>query len=139
MKSSRFLPSFRNAVLVVSLAGLLSAQSPSPAGESTVTLDVGFGIRAVPPSRVTVPAGEQLRIVAPDLGGEFTCIWTKNGRALPARSERVLILPRVSPNDTGTYACLFSTPTTMPAPSPPEPSPRNSSCAPSAPPSPSSA
>ncbi len=87
------------------------------AGETAVTLDVGFGIRAVQPSRLTVPVGEVLRITAPDMGTGVTYIWTKNGRALAGTSGPVLTLGPVLSDDAATYACLFSTPTTLPAPS----------------------
>lgn len=103
------------------LSGALVVAQPSTrptptasAGETTLQLDVGFGVRAVPASRVTVPAGEALRLVAPDVGGGFTYIWTKNGQAIPGASERTLMLPQVGATDAGTYACLFSTPSTLP-------------------------
>lgn len=90
------------------------ADLPAASGETSLTLDVGFGIRAVLPSRVTVPNGERLRITAPDMGSGFTYIWTKNGRAIAGTSGRVLVLENVASSDAGTYACLFSTPTTLP-------------------------
>jgi hypothetical protein len=86
-------------------------------GETTVQLDVGFGIRAVPPSRVTVPAGETLRVTAPVLGQSTNYIWTKNGRAIAGTSGNVLVLDHVISSDSGTYQCLFSTPATLPQPS----------------------
>lgn len=86
--------------------------------ETTVTLDLGFGIRPVSPSRVTVPVGEKLRIVAPDMGAGVNYIWTKNGRAiLGAADTFVLTLNYVVSDDAGAYACSFSTPTTLPRPS----------------------
>lgn len=91
------------------------ADVPAVSGETSLTLDVGFGIRAVLPSRVTVPNGERLRITAPDMGAGITYIWTKNGRAIAGASSRVLVLENVASGDAGTYACLFSTPTTLPA------------------------
>lgn len=93
------------------------AQSVAPAGETSLMLDVGFGIRAVPPSRVTVPAGEYLRVVAPDRGPGFDYIWTKNGQAIAGKSGNTLVIPHVTSGDAGTYQCYFSTPTTLPAPS----------------------
>jgi hypothetical protein len=84
------------------------------AGETSLTLDLGFGIRAVPPSRVTVPVGESLRVTAPDLGEGIQYIWTKDGRALPGATGRQLALAHVTSGDAGTYACLFSTPATLP-------------------------
>ncbi|MES2696541.1 MAG: immunoglobulin domain-containing protein [Verrucomicrobiota bacterium] len=86
--------------------------------ETTITLDVGFGIRFVPPARVSVPNGEKLRIVAPEAGGGVNYIWTKNGRAIAgAADSHILVIPLVVSDDAGTYACLFSTPTTLPQPS----------------------
>lgn len=90
------------------------AAETATAGETALTLDVGFGIRAVLPSRVTVPVGETVRVTAPNLGAGITYIWTKNGRAIEGTSGNVLVLPYVVSNDAGTYACLFSTPTTLP-------------------------
>lgn len=86
--------------------------------ETTVTLDLGFGIRPVLPSRVTVPVGEKLRIVAADMGAGVNYIWTKNGRAiLGAPDSYILTLDYVVSDDAGAYACSFSTPTTLPRPS----------------------
>lgn len=88
---------------------------PPPQNETTLTLDVGFGIRPVPPARATVPAGDKLRLVAPRLGENLNYIWTKNGRAIAgAPDSNILILGYVTTDDVGTYACLFSTPTTLP-------------------------
>lgn len=106
-------------------AGFVAAQSdPAPAaasaaaaGETTIQLDVGFGIRAVPPARVTVPVGESLRLVAPEAGDGYSYLWTRNGRAIPGASARTLVLPYVVSTDAGTYACQVSTPTTLPLPS----------------------
>ena len=94
-------------------------QAPVSTGETSLTLDVGFGIRAVQPSRVTVPNGELLRVTAPDMGAGITYIWTKNGRALAGASGRTLVINHVTSDDAGTYACLFSTPTTLPQSSQP--------------------
>lgn len=91
------------------------ADLPAASGETSVTLDVGFGIRPVLPSRVTVPVGERLRITAPRMGEGINYIWTKNGRAIAGSADsNVLLLDSVSSADAGTYACLFSTPTTLP-------------------------
>ncbi|WP_414663772.1 immunoglobulin domain-containing family protein [Horticoccus sp. 23ND18S-11] len=97
--------------------GVMATTANSQRGETSVTLDVGFGIRAVPASRVTVPSGEALRVTAPKLGDGISYLWTKNGRALPGASSNVLTIPHVVADDAGTYACLFSTPTTLPQPS----------------------
>ena len=94
-----------------------TTELPVATGETSITLDIGFGIRAVPPSRVTVPSGEALRITAPNMGDSINYIWTKNGRAIPDTTGRVLVLGRVDSSDAGTYQCLFSTPTTLPQPS----------------------
>jgi hypothetical protein len=91
-----------------------TAALPETRGETTVTLDIGFGVRFVAPSRVTVPVAEKLRITAPDLGNDITYIWTKNGRAIAGATRNVLTIDSVGSDDAGVYACLFSTPTTLP-------------------------
>jgi hypothetical protein len=91
-----------------------AVELPAASGETSLALDVGFGIRPVLPSRVTVPNGERLRVTAPDLGDNITYIWTKNGRAIGGASGRVLTIDSVNSSDAGTYVCLFSTPATMP-------------------------
>lgn len=102
------------------LAGIHSsslAQTSTTSGETSITLDVGFGIRAVAPSRVTVPAGERLRIIAPAAGEGFTYIWTKNNRAIAGQTNRVFEISAVTAADAGTYGCLLGSPTSLPAPS----------------------
>jgi hypothetical protein len=104
-------------------AALVLAQTTPPApasasiGETAIRLDIGFGIRAVPPSRVSVPSGETLRIIAPTQLEGTTYIWTKNGRAIPDTSGNVLLINHVVSSDAGTYQCTFSTATTLPLPS----------------------
>ncbi len=49
------------------------------------------------------------------MGDGTTYSWTKNGRALPGTFSNILTLTGVNSSDAGTYACLFSTPTTLPA------------------------
>jgi hypothetical protein len=120
MKSSRSLFVILPFTAAFALAQTAIAQTPSTTatrGETSLRLDVGFGIRAVLPSRVTVPTGETLRVTAPDMGAGFTYIWTKNGRALPGNNENVLVINHVVAEDAGTYLCQFSTPTTLSQPS----------------------
>jgi hypothetical protein len=120
MKTSRSLFVILPFAAAFALAQTAIAQTPFTAvtrGETSVRLDVGFGIRAVPPSRVTVPVGETLRITASAMGAGITYIWTRNGRALPGAGENVLIIDHVVSGDAGVYQCLFSTPTTLPQPS----------------------
>lgn len=117
MKLSRSLFVILPFTAALALCQTASGQAPSntPArGETFLRLDVGFGIRALPPSRVTVPVGDTLRIAAPDLGPGITYIWTKNGRAVPGASENVLTIDHVVSSDAAVYQCLFSTPTTLP-------------------------
>lgn len=113
------------AVQPTSTATPNPVSGPTPAAadattqnETTVTLDLGFGTRPVLPSRVTVPLGEKLRIVAPDMGAGVNYIWTKNGRAIPGAADSyILTINHVISDDAGVYACSFSTPTTLPRPS----------------------
>ena len=120
MKTSRSLFVILPFAAGFALAQTAIAQTQSSTaarGETSLRLDVGFGIRAVLPSRVTVPVGETLRVTAPDMGAGVTYIWTKNGRALSGAGENVFIIDHVISSDAGTYQCLFSTPTTLPQPS----------------------
>lgn len=109
-------------LLPLSVGFVLAQSGPAPVtvaapGETTIQLDAGFGIRAVPPARVTVPVGDTLRLVAPEAGAGYSYLWTRNGRAIPGASARTLVLPYVGSTDAGTYACELSTPTTLPLPS----------------------
>jgi hypothetical protein len=59
-------------------------------------------------SRVTVPAGELLRVTAPDAGPGGRYQWRKNGLAMPLGNERVLTL-QVKPADAAVYHCELTT------------------------------
>lgn len=78
-----------------------SLPASGPAGETALTLDVQNGIRAVQPSRVTVPVGEYLKIQALAMGS--TVAWQRNGQPLTVTSNP-LILPSVTSDDTGIYS-----------------------------------
>lgn len=107
----------RTAALVALFIPALAAQSALPPGETTLTLDIGSGIRAVAPSRVTVPAGERVRLVGPEAREGFGYVWTRNGRALPGATDRILTIAAASAADAGSYACLHTSPTALPLPS----------------------
>ena len=92
--------------------GFAQVNSVPAAGETSLTLDVGFGIRAVAASRVTVPAGESLRVTAPRGGDDVRYLWTKNGRALAGATTNVLTINPVAAGDSGTYLCAYATDTT---------------------------
>lgn len=95
-----------------------TTEQPSRTGETSINLDVGFGIRAVSPSRVTVPVGEKVRLVAAQLApadGQY--IWTRNGQAIAGANASVLVLDHVTSNDAGIYAWMYATPTSLPRPS----------------------
>ncbi|MBM3851838.1 MAG: immunoglobulin domain-containing protein [Verrucomicrobia bacterium] len=100
------------------LGALTLAATPAPiVAETTISIDIGFGIRYVPPARVTVPAGERLRLLAPAVGETSNYIWTKNGRAIAGASEALFVLESVSPDDAGEYSVLLAAPTGFPRPS----------------------
>jgi len=100
------------------LGALTLAATPLPAlAETTISIDIGFGIRFVPPARVTVPAGERLRLLAPTVGETSTYIWTRNGRAIAGASESLFVIESVAPDDAGEYSCLLAAPTGVPRPS----------------------
>ncbi len=117
MNTLRLPPGLAWVTSATLLTPSLFAQVLGFTGETSVTLDVGFGIRAVLPSRVTVPVGERLRLIAPTIGDGLTLVWTKNGRTVPGASTGTLILPAVTPGDAGTYACTFSSATNPSLPS----------------------
>src|SRR5262245_37017745 len=118
MNLSRFVFVMLPVAAALALAQPAAAQTqfePSARGETTLRLDVGFGFRAVLPSRVTVPTGETLRVIAPTLGDNVTYSWTKNGRVISGATASALVIDYVVSNDAGTYQCQFSaTPTAQP-------------------------
>lgn len=92
---------------VLTPAGTVAALQST--GETAVTLEIGHGIRHVPPSRVTVPVGEMLRIKGPDSGGK-PYQWLKNGAPLAGATTNPLILPFVTSGDAGTYSVFSADP-----------------------------
>jgi hypothetical protein len=79
----------------------------SARAETTLFLDIGFGIRWVPDSRVSVPSGEGLTVVAPDFG---PVQWFKNGAAIAGATERTLLIPAVVSGDSGSYHATYTAP-----------------------------
>ena len=79
-------------------------------GETALTLDVGSAIRAVPPSRITVPVGETLLITAPGFANR-SVQWLKDGRPLPGATGLLLALHGVRSSDAGIYQLVTSEPT----------------------------
>ncbi|MBL9200882.1 MAG: hypothetical protein JNL39_10270 [Opitutaceae bacterium] len=108
------MKSIRLSCLLVALAPAFAQPSP-PAGETALTLGVSNGIRALPPSRVTVPVGETLRVTGPALGESVQ--WLRNGRALPGATTNPLVIPFVTSADAGTYAMTIVNPLALPVPS----------------------
>jgi hypothetical protein len=115
------MPNFRLPLCSFAVAAMLvmltpaSAQQPAATGETVIALDVSTGLRAVPPSRVTVPVGETLRITGPALGQPVQ--WLKNGRALAGATENPLVLRFVTSADAGSYAMTIINPLALPVPS----------------------
>jgi hypothetical protein len=104
------------ALLLPLLSAAALAQQPAATGETAVTLDIGNGIRPVPPSRVTVPVGETLRLTGPAAPGE-SVQWLRNGRALPGATANPLVLRFVTSADAGSYAMTIVNPLALPVPS----------------------
>jgi hypothetical protein len=94
----------------------VALEQPAATGETALTLDIGYGIRAVPPSRVTVPVGETVRITGPDSGGK-PVQWLKNGRGVAGGTSNPLILRSVTAEDAGTYSVIVVDPLALPLPS----------------------
>lgn len=78
-----------------------------PAGETTVTLDINFGVRFVPNSRVAVPTGEFLRVSAPNLG---PLQWLKDGKPINGATNATLVIESVQSSDAGIYAVIYTDP-----------------------------
>lgn len=73
--------------------------------ETTLFLDIGFGVRSVPDSRVSVPPGERLTVVAPDFG---PVQWFRNGVAINGATDRTLLIQSVTANDGGSYHAIYT-------------------------------
>jgi hypothetical protein len=85
--------------------------TPFSAGETSLLLEINFGIRAVPPSRVTVPVGERVTILAPAISdGAAPIQWYKNGQPIAGATNRSLLLSSVQAADGGTYHAIFTDP-----------------------------
>jgi hypothetical protein len=83
----------------------LVATSLAARAETTIALDIDFGIRHVPPARVTVPKGELLRITAANFG---PVRWTKDGKPIAGATDTTLIFPSVSASDAGSYVAVYA-------------------------------
>lgn len=106
-------PAFAILALLSSVVGgfrpTVEAATPviRETGETSLNLDVGFGIRFVPASRVSVPVGEILRVTAPNLG---PVQWIKDGKAIPGATNATLAINGVQPTDSGSYQALYTDP-----------------------------
>ncbi|MEO6244957.1 MAG: hypothetical protein ABIQ12_05945 [Opitutaceae bacterium] len=96
--------------------GLIPAVVEPSRGETSLTLDIGFGIRFVPPSRISVPVGETLRITGPD-SGRLPVQWLKNGRAIPGATANPFVIPFVTSGDAGNYVVTVVDPLLLAVPS----------------------
>ncbi|MDP3070904.1 MAG: immunoglobulin domain-containing protein [Opitutaceae bacterium] len=108
--------SFTLSFSVAACVALAVAQQPAPVGETSLTLDIGHGIRFVPPARVTVPVGEMLRLTGPASSGE-PVQWLRNGRALAGATTNPLVIRFVTSADAGTYAMSVVNPVALTVPS----------------------
>jgi hypothetical protein len=78
-------------------------------GETALTLDVGNGLRPVPPSRVTVPVGETLLVTGPGFATRAVQ-WLKDGRPLVGATGTLLAIHGVRSSDAGIYQLVTSEP-----------------------------
>lgn len=117
-------PPGQTAVTVAPVAVPVSTLTPVgtieatsvPTGETSLSLDVANGIRYVPTSRVTIPAGDTLRITGPNYGS-ISQQWYKNNRAIPGATSRTLVLTGLTAADAGTYALGVTDPAALVLPS----------------------
>jgi hypothetical protein len=68
--------------------------------ETTLLLEIAFGFRYVPPSNVTVSAGEYVSVMAPGLGSGQ---WFKNNQPVAGAVSPTLVIPSISASDAGAY------------------------------------
>jgi hypothetical protein len=88
-----------NYGLVAALLALLSASAIH--AETSLVLDVAFGIRYVPPSVVSVPQGERVTVKAPSM--ITAAQWHKDGQPLTGATDPTLIFESANPADAGIY------------------------------------
>ncbi len=112
------IPTLTLACLLLAAAPCRALAQSDQQSETTVALDLAFGIRPVQPARLTVPAGDLLRFTVALQPEGTRYVWTKNGQPISgAPDSNVFVLPRVQAADAGTYVCQFSTAATSPRPS----------------------
>ena len=92
--------------LLASITALLCATGSS--AETSLTLDIAFGVRYVPPSHVTVPKGERVTMTAPALSE--TAQWHRNNQPIPGAIERTLVIDAAATSDAGSYVYTPSSP-----------------------------
>lgn len=69
--------------------------------ETSLNLDVAFGIRYVPPSLVTVPQGERVTVKAP--AGNVPSQWLKDGRPVDGATDPTLVIASATSSHAGVY------------------------------------
>jgi hypothetical protein len=79
----------------------------TPPGETVVALEINFGVRFVPASRVAVPNGELLRISAPNLG---PLQWRKDGKQIDGATSATFVINSVQSSDAGIYSAVYTDP-----------------------------
>ena len=94
----------RLRALILTVVGFYFLSPLIVRGETRLMLDVGFGIRYVPPSRVCVPVGEYLAVTAPSVRDG---VWFKDGVALPDKTDPTLVIRSAAMADGGVYFYAF--------------------------------
>lgn len=97
--NSRFI---RNVAFALVLAGC-GAGAFGATGETHLRLDIGTGIRFVPPSRVAVPSGEMVTIDAPTTMAGGANIWFKDQKPIAGATSATLVIPSATSSDSGVY------------------------------------
>lgn len=108
MKTRSFLFTAMAFAAALLPASALHSQIVRNGGETAISLGIAFGIRAVPPSRVTVPPTEHLTIRAPEaLTNVSGFAWFKDGRPIPGATNPELVIDVAQPSDAGAYKYNF--------------------------------
>ncbi|MBL9192628.1 MAG: immunoglobulin domain-containing protein [Opitutaceae bacterium] len=84
-------------------------------GETTLVLMTRTATTGLSDARVTVPAGETVRVQSPYAGPAH--VWFKDDKVIPGATQPTLVLPAVSAGDAGVYRSMINDPLALVVPS----------------------
>ncbi|HRE06599.1 MAG TPA: hypothetical protein PKX00_13380 [Opitutaceae bacterium] len=84
-------------------------------GETTLVLTTRTATSGQSDARVTVPAGDTVRVQSPYTG--LALVWFKDDKVIPGATQPTLVLPAVSAGDAGVYRSMINDPLALVVPS----------------------